>query len=245
MRNKVGAGVLAIALAVGGCGRTEAQQGPEETRNFANKSFDRVTLAGADSVKIIYGRNFSVSATGTQDVLDRLDIRQDGSTLIVSRKKEGGWHLGWGKRHGSAQVTVTMPLLRAASLSGAGDFSVSTATPEDAFDANLTGTGALTVENSRAKAVSLSLTGAGDMKLRGTADTIKAQLTGTGNMDVAALPTREIDLMLTGAGNISATASELASGNLSGVGNVEITGNARCAIRKSGVGDVRCGTARE
>ena len=245
MRNRVGAGILAIALVLGGCSRSEAQQGPEETRSFANKGFDRVTLAGADSVKIIYGRDFGVSATGAQAVLDRLDIRQDGSTLVVSRKRESGWHLGWGKKNGSAQVTVTMPLLRAASLSGAGDLSVSTATPEDAFDAELTGTGTLTVDNSRAKTVDLSLTGAGDMRLRGAADLVKAQLTGTGNMDVAALAAREVDVYLTGAGNISANASELASGTLSGVGNVDVTGTARCAIRKSGVGDVRCGKARE
>ena len=70
MRNRVGAGILAIALVLGGCSRSEAQQGPEETRSFANKGFDRVTLAGADSVKIIYGRDFGVSATGAQAATD-------------------------------------------------------------------------------------------------------------------------------------------------------------------------------
>lgn len=245
MRNKIGAAVMAIALMAGGCSRTEAQQGPEETRNFALKGFDRVALAGADSIKVIYGRDFAVAATGTPEALDRLDIRQDGGTLVVARKKESGWHMGWGKKNRSAVVTVTMPLVRAVSLSGAGDLNVATATAEDAFDADLTGTGTLKVENSRAKAVALSLTGAGDMKLRGAADTVKAKLTGTGNMDATALTAREVDVSLTGAGNIAASASELATGALSGVGNVDVTGTARCAIRKSGVGDVRCGGPRE
>lgn len=245
MRFMTGAGVVALALMAGGCGRGEAQQGPEETRNFAMKDFDRVTLAGADSIKVIYGRDFAVAATGSPETLDKLDIRQDGSSLVVTRKKDKGWNLNWGKKSGSAQVTVTMPLLRAASLSGAGDLSVATATPEDAFSATLTGTGSLNIDNSRAKAVDLSLTGAGDMKLRGIADTVRAQLTGTGNMDTVALAAREVDINLTGAGNISASATELASGTLSGVGNVEIAGAARCAVRKSGVGNVRCGAARE
>lgn len=245
MRFKTAAGVIALALMAGGCGRSEAQQGPEETRGFAMKDFDRVTLAGADSIKVMYGRDFAVAATGSREALDRLDVRQEGATLVVTRKKEKGWNLSWGKNSRSAQVVVTMPLIRAASLTGAGDLSVATATPEDAFSASLTGTGRLNVDNSRAKAVDLSLTGAGDMKLRGAADTVKAQLTGTGNMDTVALAAREVDINLTGAGNISASASELASGTLSGVGNVEIAGPARCAVRKSGVGNVRCGTARE
>lgn len=245
MRYNLGSGVLMLALLAGGCGRTEAQQGPEETRSFAITDFDSVTLAGADSIKVVYGRDFAVAATGAPETLEKLEIRKEGANLIVTREKQEGWHLNWGKKSRSAQITVTMPLIRAASLSGAGDLSIATATPEDAFSASLTGTGSLKVDNSRAKAVDLSLTGAGDMTLRGVADTIKARLTGTGNLDTVALAAREVDVTLTGAGNISANASELATGTLSGVGNVDIAGPARCAVRKSGVGNVRCGVAKE
>lgn len=245
MRHGFAAGLLATALAMGGCGRGEAGQGPQETRSFALVDFDRVTLGGSDNVKIVYGRNFAISATGPADVLDRLDVRKDGATLLITRKKQDGWKIGWNKKTSSATVTVTMPLLRAAMLSGAGNMTIATATPEDAFAATLSGSGDLSVDNSRAKAVDLSLTGAGNMTLRGTADTINARLTGSGNMDTVALSARDVTVGLSGAGNISASASESASGTLSGVGNIDIAGAARCAVRKSGVGHVRCGTARE
>jgi len=61
-------------------------------------------------------------------------------------------------------------LAGAATLSGAGDLNVASATPEDVFAARLSGSGNMTVANSRAKAVDLTLTGAGSMKLRGVAD---------------------------------------------------------------------------
>jgi len=237
MRDGVLAGLLAMTLMLGGCSRSQAEQSREETRPFALRGFDQVTLSGADDVNVIYGRDFAVAATGAPDALDRLDIRTDGTTLIVAQKEDKGWTIGWDKMTASTLVTVTLPMIRAATLSGA--------TAQDAFAARLSGSGNLTVENTRAKAVDLSLTGAGSMKLRGVADRVKAQLTGSGNIDAVALTARKVTVGLTGAGNISASASELATGTLSGVGNVDIVGPARCAVRKTGVGDVRCGVTRE
>lgn len=245
MRRGFAAGILATALMVGGCGRGEAGQKSQETRSFAFADFDQVTLGGSDNVKVIYGRTFAISATGPADVLDRLDVHKEGASLIVSRKKQDGWKIGWKEKSAAATVTVTMPLLRAATLSGAGNLTVATATPEDAFAARLSGSGDLSVDNSRAKTVNLDLTGAGNMTLRGAADTVNARLTGSGNMDAVGLPAREVTVVLSGAGNIAASARELATGTLSGVGSVDIAGSARCAVRKTGVGDVRCGTARE
>lgn len=245
MRNGTLVGLLAVSLTLGGCGHSQAEQGRDETRTFALKDFDQVTLSGADDVNVIYGRDFAVAATGAPDALDRLDIRTEGATLIVGQKEDKGWKIGWDRKDTSALVTVTLPMIRAATLSGAGDLNVASATPEDAFAARLSGSGNMTVANSRAKAVDLTLTGAGSMKLRGAADTVKAQLTGSGSIDAVALTAREVTVGLTGAGNISASASELATGTLSGVGNVEIAGPARCAVSKTGVGDVRCGVARE
>jgi hypothetical protein len=245
MRNGILAGLLAVTLTLGGCGRGGAEQGPEETRSFALRDFDRVTLNGADDVNVIYGRDFAVVAAGPQNALDRLDIRKDGTTLVVGQKEDKGWTIGWDKHKSAAIVTVTLPLIRAATLSGAGDMNVASATPEDAFTARLSGSGNMTVANSRAKAVDLTLTGAGSMKLRGLADSVTAQLTGSGSMDAVALTARGVTVDLSGAGSISASASELATGTLSGVGNVDIAGSARCAVRKTGIGEVRCGVARE
>lgn len=245
MRAIVATGLLATMITVGGCGRSQADPGPETSRSFAVRDFDQVTLAGADDVAVIYGRDFAVSATGPQEAVEALDIRKEGSRLIINRKEKDGWKIGWDKGKTSARVTVTMPLIRAATLSGAGDLSVAAATPEDTFGANLSGSGNMTVENSRAKAVDLSLTGAGNLKVRGVTDTLKANLSGSGSLDAVALTAREVALSLTGAGSITASASELATGTLSGVGNVDIAGAARCAVRKTGVGDVRCGMAKE
>ena len=245
MRKVIVIGLLATTLTVGACGRSQADPGPETTRSFPARDFDQVTLGGADDVKVLYGRDYAVSATGPQDAVEALDIRQNGSALLVTRKEDKGWKIGWDKRKSSALVTVTMPMIRSATLSGAGDLTVASATPEDRFEAKLSGSGNMAIENSRAKAVDLSLTGAGNLKARGVADTLNTHLSGSGSMDTVALPAREVTVALTGAGNITASASELATGTLSGVGNVDIAGTARCAVRKSGVGDVRCGAAKE
>jgi hypothetical protein len=62
----------------------------DASRTFAVSSFDAVRLAGSDNVHVVHGPMFSVLARGPANILDRLDIRTEGNTLMVSRKSNGG-----------------------------------------------------------------------------------------------------------------------------------------------------------
>lgn len=227
----------ASMLAIAACTQAPATAA---TANFNVRDFDQVALQGPDSVRVIASTGFSVQAEGPQEALDKLDIRVEQGILKVGRKQEKGWSWSWARNKARAQVTIAMPVVRAASLSGAGDLDVSAPVKGGRFAASLSGAGDLKVRNAAVNILDVRLSGAGNISLNGTADQLNAGVSGSGNVDARNLAARTAQLRVSGVGNIDARVSETASGGVSGVGNVSVIGGAKCDLKKSGVGSVHC-----
>ncbi|MFX7025260.1 DUF2807 domain-containing protein, partial [Acinetobacter baumannii] len=84
------------------------------------------------------GPQFAVHAEGPAEVLDRLRIERDGDTLSIGRKSTMGFE--WSTR--DATITVTMPAIHGASVTGSGDMAVERVTG-DSFKGSATGSGNL------------------------------------------------------------------------------------------------------
>lgn len=227
-----------LALAACGTANSESREaGPSGSRNFAVGAFNAVSLEGSDNVRIVPGGNVSVSATGSQRVLDALDIRVDGNTLKIDRKRSsGGW--SWRNDRG-AMVTVTMPTLSAVAVGGSGDMTVDRA-EGDAFSAAASGSGDLELKLVTVKRAQLSASGSGNIKATGTAIDATMGANGSGNIEARALSSQRVTIAAEGSGDVSATATESATLNAGGSGNIDVTGTDRCMITKDGSGEARC-----
>lgn len=187
-----------------------AQEGP---RHFNVSGFDSVDVASSDKVEIMEGSAFSVVASGDGQAVQSLAITVEAGTLHVDRTP--GRH-----RDSGAFVRVTVPTLRAASLSGSGSITL---TPQ------------------QASLLRLDLRGSGSIRAQGRAKSVSINLTGSGSIDTRQLATPAITVDLSGSGSVVASATGTASIHASGSGNVEILGDIGCRVRKSGSGSVRCG----
>lgn len=206
-----------------------AQDGP---RRFDVGRFDAVELASADRVRILPGTAVSVIADGDPRAVAALAITVRNGTLSVGRTP--GIHRGRG-----ATVTVTMPSLRAASLSGSGSIGVNgVAAP--AFVGRLGGSGSMALAGLKAASVRLDLSGSGSIAANGTADTLAIRLGGSGQIDTRRLATPALTVDLGGSGAVAAAASRTAVVIAGGSGSVRVTGGPRCTVRKSGSASVRC-----
>jgi hypothetical protein len=232
---------IVLPLLVAACSGAEATENVDDgatgTRNFNASGFERVRLSGSDDVRVISGAEFAVSATGPEAVLDRLDIRVDGDTLIVGRDRKSGW--SWSQERKGAVVTVTMPVMRGASLAGSGDMSVAT-TADDRFEARLAGSGNLDIADVRAAETKFSLAGSGDMRAKGKAANADYSLAGSGDIDGAELLSETVKVSVAGSGDVSAHASGKAEVRIVGSGDVTISGTKDCVSKKLGSGEVRC-----
>lgn len=235
---------LAALAACSASNGAPRDSGPVITRAFAaGGAFDAVELAGPDNVRVIAGATPSVSATGPSNLLDRLDIRVEGSTLKVGRKREhwgGNFHWDWSDRHDrGVTVTVTAPPLRAASVAGSGDMVVDQAAG-DAFRGEVAGSGSLTLGAVKAGTARLDIAGSGNLIAVGSARDVRASIAGSGNIDAGRLTGETADVDIMGSGDARVHATGHASVDIMGSGNVTVSGTSDCKVSKMGSGDVRC-----
>ncbi len=225
-----------IAVACSGANASQDDNSPMGSRSFSASGFERVKLAGSDNVRVIAGEGFAVEATGPQSVLDRLDIRVEGDTLHVGREKREGWNWSSGK---GAVITVTMPVVRGATLAGSGDLSVA-ATADDRFEGRLAGSGDLDIADVRAAETKFSLAGSGDIRAKGKARAADYSVAGSGNIEAPQLLSESLAVSVAGSGNVNAHTSGQANVRIAGSGDVTIAGTKDCVTRKVGSGEVRC-----
>lgn len=205
------------------------------TRNFQVADFTGVSLRGSDDVEVKTGTAFAVTATGDAELLDKLEIRKDGSTLRIGRK-EDAWNWGSGK---SARVTVTLPRLVAADVAGSGDMTVDRAQGD--FNGSIAGSGNLNIARIEGGKTRLSIAGSGNLSVAGgQAGELDVSIAGSGDLDAAALKAARGDLSIAGSGNIRAQVTDSADISIVGSGDVELTGGAKCSVSKMGSGDARC-----
>jgi len=203
-----------------------------DERHFDVGRFDAIDLAGSDTVRVVAGNKFSVVATGEPTALAALWVRGRGATLRVARQE--------GRSHGrGAVLTVTMPSMRSAIISGSGAISIGPMTGP-AFSGNISGSGSLKLTGLRVRTVRFGISGAGTIVAQGGAETVGIDLSGTGRVDSRELATPVVSVDMSGAGSILAAASRSATVRAGGSGKISVTGGARCEVHNGGGAVVRC-----
>lgn len=190
-----------IACSAGNAETGEAAEargtGPARTYDVAG--FTGVELRGSDDVDVRVGPAFSVRAQGPSDELDRLEIRRDGDTLRIGRKR-GNW--GWSKGQG-VKVFVTMPRISVAAVAGSGDMAVDRV-DGDRFEGAVAGSGNLALGAIRADAAELSIAGSGDLTGAGRVRKLEMNIAGSGDIDARQLTAAEASVSIAGSGNARA-----------------------------------------
>jgi len=224
------------SVASGSNGDGVAASGTGTARSFAVADFTAVELAGADNVDVRVGPAFSVRAEGPSEQLDKLDIRRDGSTLRIGRKRGGNWSISRGK---GVRIYVTMPAIKGASLAGSGDLTIDAARA-DSFEASLAGSGDLRVGRLQAKEAEFEIAGSGNVTAAGQVGSLEVSIAGSGNVSAPGLTAADAEISVAGSGDVTARVTRRAEVSVMGSGDVTLTGGARCQSSKMGSGAIRC-----
>jgi hypothetical protein len=240
MRKTIAAAVIAASAAATSCAQNRSEDaGPVVTRSFPVGNFTEVEVAGPFDVDIRTGANPGVSARGEQKLIDRLEVEVRGSKLLVRPRRENRW-FGGGGTHGSGHISVTVPMIRSATLAGAGDISIDNVRGED-FQGQIAGSGDLKVGSVEVGSLKLGIAGSGAASARGRAQRAEYEIAGSGGVDAQNVATEELKVSIAGSGNIKAHATRAADVDIMGSGDVDVTGGAKCKVSKAGSGHVRCG----
>lgn len=206
---------------------------PPVERRFDPGSFTTIELAGSDRVQVTRSPTASVVASGDPRAVAALDIAVRGDTLRIGR-------LPGSYRDRGALVSVTVPMLRAASITGSGAMNIVGMEGPD-FTGSISGSGAMRIADLHTRTVRFDLSGSGAISASGSADDAALELGGSGSIDTRGLAVSTLTVTAGGSGMVSATATRIATIRAGGSGSVRVTGGARCDVSKGGSGSVRCG----
>lgn len=234
--------VASLALIPAACSRESdpdrdrAETPAADPESWARlKGFTAVEATGPDNVVITRG-DFSVRAEGEQKILDRLDIKVNGDTLEIGRKKRLG--VGWSDDRG-ATIHVSLPAIRSVAATGSGEMSIDRA-DKGGFTAELTGSGNVKIAAANLDALKAEITGSGNLSVGGAAQAVDISIAGSGNFDGAALKTGRGEISILGSGDAGFASDGPVDISIMGSGDVTVKGKAQCRTTIMGSGEARC-----
>lgn len=199
--------------------------------------FCKIESYSSADIKFVQGKTSSVRIEGTKSLVDNLDVRQKGETLVINTKGRGIRFTGQAR----LTVYVSSPDITSVYLKGSGDFEAQSNIDTDALDVELFGSGDVNLRNVLCDNISLRLRGSGDVKAQSVdCATANLELNGSGDLDVKTLKARKAVAALRGSGDLDATLRGVADvqASLLGSGDLDLNfincGNANIDLRGSG-----------
>jgi len=239
MRKSIAAVLIAASAATSACGHDRDENaGPMVSRAFQVGNFTELEASGPFDVTVRTGAQPGVQVRGNQALIEKMVVEVRGNKLVIRPEEHHGW-FHWGSTHGKAEIAVTVPQLRAASLAGAGGISIDKV-QGDSFDGDIAGSGDLSIQSLDVGKLKVSIAGAGSVTGTGKAGSADYDIAGAGDVDAERITVEDLTVSIAGSGNVRAHATRAAKVDIMGSGDVEVKGGAKCSVSKMGSGDVRC-----
>jgi hypothetical protein len=239
MRKSIAAALIAASAATSACGHDrDDNAGPMVSRAFQVGNFTELEASGPFDVTVRTGAQPGVQVRGNQALIEKMVVEVRGDKLVIRPEEHHGW-FHWGSTHGKAEIAVTVPQLRAASLAGAGGISIDKV-QGDSFDGDIAGSGDLSIQSLDVGKLKVSIAGAGSVTGTGKAGSADYDIAGAGDVDAERITVEDLTVSIAGSGNVRANATRAAKVDIMGAGDVEVKGGAKCSVSKMGGGDVRC-----
>lgn len=228
-----------IALLFTSCIATNGQS------RYATDQFDVTPFTAIESsvvanIEIRQSSTTSVTADGSERLLDILEVRMDGNKLVLDmedrllRKQKNNAD--------KLTITITTPDLSRIDSEGVGNIEIlgTFATPELQIDSD--GVGNLRANDLDAGFTRVSSEGVGNITLGGKADRVEIRSEGVGNVNASKLVSRSATVSSEGVGNVSCHASEYLKVRSDGIGSVTYYGKpGETDLSKNGIGRIKAG----
>ncbi|OJV87224.1 MAG: hypothetical protein BGO34_12825 [Bacteroidia bacterium 44-10] len=236
---KISATLILIAVLFTACISVGAQS-RQAADQFEVSEFTAIESSVIANIHIKQSPTVSVTAEGSEELLNILDVRMDNDKLILTMEDR---HLKKNnKRSDKLLISISTPTLTRIDFDGVGNIEIegTFSTPELTIDSE--GVGNLTADRLDVGSIYISSQGVGNTTLGGKADKVEIQSEGVGNVNTAELTARSAVVTSQGVGNVSCYASEHLKVRSEGIGSVRYYGNpADKELNKEGLGKIKAG----
>lgn len=233
--------LLVAALMLSACGanihigssKVVTGSGNVVTSEVSVSGFDAVQLDSIGDLTITQGDTESLSIEAEDNILDVLESKVSGKTLVLG--SQDNVTLTPTK---PIRYTLTVKDLASVKLAGLGNVSMD-GLKTGRLDLNISGSGNLTLLGLQAESVDVAISGLGSVELTGQASALRLEMEGSGNCRAGDLAVRDAEINISGLGNATLWASDSLDIRISGAGNLEYYGSPRVSQEISGVGSIK------
>lgn len=184
------------------------------------KDFDKIEINGQADVNFTQSSVFEVTVRTQENVLDYLDYKVVGSTLVIETKDHRP------VRAETYDLVIQAPALKRIEVNGAADFDIPGGlTSGDDLKIVVNGAGDLTFDSVRCADLTIEVNGAADLDLDDIeVAKLKVEVNGAGDAQISG-SAAEADFEVNGAGGINASGLKVAgkvSKHASGLAKIQL-----------------------
>jgi hypothetical protein len=224
---------LSILFLLTFCFSSCDKSGTTITKDYDFSTITKVSVQSACDANISYGTTQKVEATGSEPVLDNLDMYVDGTTLII--KLKAGIFLDV-----DAVIDITIADLVFVEVKGSGDIFINDFSGLGDLTLDVSGSGNIGTGNLDLGQNKLTtyISGSGDVDVNGTAESTYTKVSGSGNYEAFGLAVNSANVDVSGSGDAEVNVNHDLEINISGSGDVSYKGQASLNTEVTGSGEV-------
>ncbi|MBD1398729.1 PspC domain-containing protein [Pontibacter sp. JH31] len=190
----------------------------KQTYDYSN--FDAITVNGAYHVQITQGNNYSITASGSPEDLEKMEVRKEGDELVINPE---GSTFRLFDRQKTVLIQITLPRLRSLDLGGAIKADIGHIQTNHL---NIALTGAtqafVDVNVDRLQA---DIAGASKSTFTGRAQTVDMDIAGASRLDATKLVASTVNVEAAGACSADVHATNTLRADAAGACKIRYRGN--------------------
>ncbi|MDN4166291.1 head GIN domain-containing protein [Cytophagales bacterium LB-30] len=227
---------LKTLLAAGAILAASSVSFAQHKKEMALSPFSKIDIGWAYQVELKKStRNFITVDASDKEVLERVEINVNGSTLDLDFDNDF-WKLG---SNDKAKAVIEYIAIDEVEISGAANVSANETIKSNSFTVEVSGAGKGDFTISCEK-LSVDISGAGKLNLTGDAVNQSVHLSGAGNYYGDKLISQNVEVHTSGAGSAKVHAAQSIEAHASGAGSISYSGNpTRSDVESSGAGSIR------
>lgn len=195
-------------------------------KTYELSDFDRLEMGDDFVIRVERGTFFSVSARGDERNINDLEVRKEGSTLIIRFDDNNN------RKH-DTYIDIVMPELHEINFSGASNSVVTGFDHDGVFKISLSGASVSQLELDGA-VTDISLSGASTITLTGSTTELSATVSGASVLRAFSFPVDEAYVNASGASSVRVTVADKLNAVASGASSILYRGSPSVTSNVSG-----------
>ena len=203
------------------------------TKKHSTSDYHKVDVVGFMDVKLEKGTEGNITVKTDDNIHEYVSIESNKGVLKIKIKN----NVNISTKKG-LHITVPFTDLDNVSLTGSGDVLTSNQIKSDQFEAEVTGSGDMTLDVDSIR-IDAKVTGSGDLKITGSTTHLEIKVTGSGDFDGDSLNAQNVEAYVSGSGDARVVANKSIKARVNGSGDINYSGNpSKSDTKVMGSGDI-------